>query len=225
MKQHRGQFTASLLGLVGAIVLHSVFFAFAMWGDGLPSQIADLPDAVGTGANRGSPDGESFERRIVVRIISDISANPEPTAMDAFLEDALKAPAKIHVTGPDAIPLPPLLVEEDGAVAESADAELIAREKMVGIYQSQIRARIERAWASPAEMQPEKRFTCRALIRQNRDGRVREVELPYETCDGTPAMRQSVINAIFSASPLPAPPHPGVFVDSFSLVLRPEAAN
>lgn len=213
---------AGVVGLAATLLLHSLFIVVAMWGDGVLSRFPDRPDAIGAGANHGNPEGTSLERRITVQILSEISPSHTPAPMDAFLEDALRSPAKIDITGPDAISLPPLIVADDGKAAESTDAELIAREMMVGIYQSQIRARIERAWELPGKLLPAESFTCRALIRQHRDGRVSEVELPYETCDGTPAMRHSLINAIFTASPLPAPPHPGVFIDSFSFMFRAE---
>jgi hypothetical protein len=132
---------------------------------------------------------------------------------------------KLEVTGPDTLPLPPLRFEEEGTADEPSDAELMARTKMVGIYESQIRARIERAWTLPADYRTDDGFTCRVLIRQHRDGQIHQVEMPFDECDGSPEVRQSLINAIFTASPLPAPPHPGVFADSFSLVFRSESVR
>ena len=217
--------TAGLLGAAATMLLHALFFAVAMWDVyGVP-RVPDRPDAIGAGANLGDPHGESVERRIVVRMLSDIGSSASPRPMDAFLKDALQSPVRIDVTGPDSIPLPPLIIAESGLPAESTNAELIARERMVGIYQSQIRARIERAWSLPTDHVSARDFSCRAQIRQHRDGRIGEVELPYDTCNETPAMRQSLIDAIFTASPLPAPPHPGVFVESFSLILRSESAR
>lgn len=225
MDRRGKRIATGVVAAAATLLLHSLFLAVALFGGGMSSRLPDLPEAVGAGSNSGIPEGDSFERRITVTILTEIVANPNPALMDAFLADALKSPTKIDITGPDAVPLPPLIFAEDGVANESNDAELIAREKMVGIYQGQIRARIERAWKLPAQNPEPDGFSCRALIRQNRDGSIKDVELPYDTCDGTPAQLQSVANAIFSASPLPAPPHPGVFVDSFSIVLRSEAGN
>jgi len=220
MKRLKGSFGVSLAATGATVLLHSLFFAIAIWGGGAPSRFPDEPDAIGAGANQGKPDGDVTERRMVVRLLS-ATPSSEPAPTETLLMEALRVPAKLDITGPDALPLPPLVVSDNGSPADGTDADLIARAKMVGVYQSQIRARIERAWEVPEEQVDEPDFSCQALIRQQRDGRVLEVELPYEKCNGSSKLRQSVVNAIFGASPLPAPPHPGVFIDSFSLVLRP----
>lgn len=208
---------AGVVGAVATVLLHSLFLAAAIWGGTGASRLPDRPDAMGAGANKGAPEGYTTERRMTVRLLSEVNATLSPPAL---LSEAIHTSLKLEVTGPDVLPLPPLVFEEEGAPAEPSDAELMARTKMVGIYESQIRARIERAWTLPAGYRKEDMFSCRVLIRQHRDGRIDEVEMPYDECDGSPAMRQALISAIFTASPLPAPPHPGVFVDSFSLVLR-----
>ncbi|HUG73564.1 MAG TPA: TonB C-terminal domain-containing protein, partial [Steroidobacteraceae bacterium] len=208
------------MGAAATLLLHSLFFAAAMWGGGSMPRHPDRPDAIGAGANLGRPEGDSSERRITIRLLSDIAAKPSPTTPDAHLAAPVRQ-SLLDISGPDALPLPPLLIDEDGIPAENSDAELMARTKMAGIYESQIRARIERAWTLPEEIFDEQTFKCTVLIRQKRDGRISEVEMPQE-CGGSPAMRQSLIGAIFTASPLPAPPHPGVFVDSFSLMLHSE---
>lgn len=211
-----------LAGLLVVALLHSLLFAAAMWGDGIQKRLPDRPEAIGTGANSGRPEGESTERRMIVRLIMDLEANRNPTDEPAqLLDEALNSP-KVQITGLDTLPLPPLLVQEDGDPVASSDAEMMARAKLVGVYENQIRARIERAWTLPEQSPNLPGFSCRALIRQGADGRIREVELPYDGCEGSPQMRQSLISAIFAASPLPAPPHPGVFADSFSLVFRSE---
>ena len=223
MTGRKGQVAAGILAAAGTLLLHALF-AVAVWGGGGRMLHPDRPEAIGSGANRGTAEGDSVERRIVVRMLSDVNARPLPSAPDAYLTKLVEAALKVEITGPDALSLPPLMVSDGGPVADSSDAELMARAKMLGIYESQTRARIERAWQLP-KGQSEEVFSCRALIRQRRDGRVVEVELPYDGCGGSPQMRQSLINAIFSASPLPAPPHPSVFVESFSMLLRSESVR
>ncbi len=222
--KHRTSTVTGLVGAAATALLHSLFFAALVLGNGGERQrFPDRPEMVGAGANRGTPDGESTERRIIVSFLTPIDAETSTSTADAHLSELLRSALKLQITGPDTLPLPPLNIETDGAPVESSDAELMARTKLAGIYESQMRARIERAWALHAEFLPEQSFTCRALIRQHPDGRVSEVELPHSECDDVPALRQSLINAIFSASPLPGPPHPGVFVESFSLMFRSEA--
>jgi hypothetical protein len=210
-------------GVAGAAVtlLHSLFFMAANWGGTELRQLPASPHAVGGGANRGTSDGDMSELRMTVHLVAEADTMPEQAPKDAFLEQALRISAIVHITGPDSLPLPPLNMSFDGPPAESTEAELIAREKFSGIYESQIRARIERAWKLPENAGESVNVTCRAMIRQHPNGRIHEVELPYEGCDLSHELRQSLIKAIFAASPLPAPPHPGVFTDSFSLVFRP----
>lgn len=223
MKRPTRRIATGVAGGAATLLLHSLFLTAALWGGGTALRYPDRPDAMGAGANQGKPEGDSGERRIAVRLLTDVGFTPSATTPDAYLDEQVQNALKLEITGPDALPLPPLLIDEDGVPAESTDAELIARTKLVGIYESQMRARIERAWTLPDGAVADQAFTCRVLIRQHRDGQIREVEVPYEHCDGSPELRQSLVNAIFTASPLPAPPHPGVFVDSFSLVFRSES--
>lgn len=223
--RRQGRITAGVIGATGSLLLHWLFLAAAMWGWSHSARFPDRPEAIGAGANLGKPEGDTAERRMIVRLLSKIEPEEPRADPNAYLDELLKQALQLDITGPDPLPLPPLIVDRQGEPAESSDAELMARAKMLGIYESQIRARIERAWTLPAESLTEQVFTCRVLIRQHANGRVNEVELPYEECDGSPAMRQSLAEAIFTASPLPAPPHPGVFVDSFWLVFRSESVR
>lgn len=214
-----------LAGVAAIAVLHSLLFAVAAWGDGAIRQLPHRPDAAGAGANSGRPEGESIERHMIVHLTSEIPlAKPVSPSTAYLLEPALVA-STLEITGPDALPLPPLLFEEEGSEAEGSDAEMLARIRLAGIYENQIRARIQRAWTLPADVSANETFACRVLIRQRPDGRIQEVELTSGECDDSLAMRQSLVSAIFTASPLPAPPHQGVFAESFSLLLRSESVR
>lgn len=215
-------------GIVGAaatLLLHSLFFAAAMWGGAGTSRVPRLPDAVGAGANTGSDEGYASERRMTIRLMAEANDAPAPPTTALLMAEAIQTSLKLAVTGPDTLPLPPLAFDDNGAATEPSDAELMARTKLVGIYESQIRARIERAWSLPAGSSNDENFSCRVLIRQRRDGRVHGVEMPYDGCGNSTDVRQSLVEAIFRASPLPAPPHPGVFVESFSITLHSSAGH
>ncbi len=80
---------------------------------------------------------------------------------------------------------------------------------MVGRYLGQIDARVERAWIRPRAPIAPGLFTCRVRIVQEDDGHVQEIELI--DCNGDAAWQTSLVRAIQSASPLPAPPDPKVF--------------
>jgi hypothetical protein len=212
------------LGIAATLALHSLFIAVVVFGDIIIFE-SKQPDAVGSGANSGSPSGESGERRIVVLLTTDI-AGEKPAMPDALLLDPAPSPPKtLQVTGLDALPVPRVRFDEIGEISEPTDAELLARAKLAGVYESQIRARILRAWTLPTDLSLAGK-SCRVQIQQLPGGRIGEVAVELESCVGSVEWQKSVTDAIFMASPLPAPPHPSVFVDRFSLILRStEAGN
>jgi hypothetical protein len=83
------------------------------------------------------------------------------------------------------------------------------RALMLGRYVGQITARIERAWLRPRSALDAGMFTCRARILQDETGRVLDIGL--RDCNGDAKWQESLVRAIQSASPLPAPPEPNVF--------------
>jgi hypothetical protein len=107
--------------------------------------------------------------------------------------------------------LDPDLFEDATAAMPNSDDSLDegARALLYGRYVGQIDARVQRAWLRPRAPIGDTRFNCRARIAQDRTGNVREVTL--EQCNGGERWRLSLVRAIESASPLPAPPDPRVF--------------
>ncbi len=208
---------AGVVGVVATVLLHSILFAVATWGVGITA-VARLPDAVGAGANLGRPDGTTHERMIVIQLSTSVDEPNAELAATSLLEEALLEASMLEIAGPDILPPPPLVFDTEGEPIEASDADLIARTQLAGIYESQIRARIERAWAQPKEALNTAKYFCRVTIRQLRDGRVDDVTLG--PCEGSLAWLDSLERAIKSASPLPGPPHPSVFVDTFSLEFR-----
>lgn len=211
---------AGALGIVATVALHFLLFAVAVWGDG-GLRVARLPDAVGAGANSGKPDGTSAERMVVILLSLDVTESSAASSESPQLSAELIKQQMLQVTGPDVRPPPPLEFEDEGEATEASDADLIARTRLAGIYESQIRARIERSWSQPVERLNAPVYSCRVNIRQKRDGVIEDVKL--EKCEGSFEWLDSLVNAIYSASPLPGPPHPGVFVDSFSMQFRSTA--
>src|SRR6185369_6474014 len=126
------------------------FFAVAIWDGGHLLPHPRPPDAVGAGANTGKTEGEVGERRMTVMLSLEFDADtPPPEPPPQLPEPVMLRPSILAITGPDVLPLPQ--IELPGEAAEAADAELMARAKYAGIYESQVRARIMRAWALPAE--------------------------------------------------------------------------
>lgn len=71
-------------------------------------------------------------------------------------------------------------------------------------YVAQVEARIERAWDRPLD-NPAASFQCVLQVSQDQDGRVTEVEVT-DRCGSDAAQRQSLVTAVFRASPLPGLP-------------------
>jgi hypothetical protein len=97
------------------------------------------------------------------------------------------------------------------------------RAVLFGRYMGQIDARIERAWTKPATLAGHESFACRVSVLQDAVGNVRAVDL--EQCTGDSRWQQSLVRAIQSASPLPAPPDPAVFTPTLRLVFSADAPD
>jgi hypothetical protein len=95
------------------------------------------------------------------------------------------------------------------------------RSLMAGRYVGQITARIERAWIRPRTPVSGSAFVCRVRIVQDPHGAVQEIELIR--CNGDTRWQASLVQAIQSASPLPAPPDPDVYRSRFVLQLSSQA--
>jgi hypothetical protein len=202
---------------LATLLVHGAFLSVIDLTTGVRSDSPRHPDAVGAGANAGSNSGEWIERKMTVRLLSEVSKEEVLSPLEALLKVAVTEVSAVEVLGQNSDPLPPIFPERDGDESVDSAAELVARARLSGVYESQIRARIMRAWRRPDGVVLSGASNCRALIRQTESGKISEVELAYEGCDWTDEMRASLVRAIFSASPLPAPPHPSVFVDVFSL--------
>ena len=141
--------------------------------------------------------------------------NDYTTATHAFSDPPLQSvtlsalPAEVRSSTPQQWPG----IENNGGdrpqPANSSD-ERVERSQVFGLYISQIEAQIDRAWLRPRAPLDAPLFSCRARIAQDSSGNVREVTL--ELCTADSRWQQSLIRAIESASPLPPPSDPSVFV-------------
>lgn len=106
--------------------------------------------------------------------------------------------------------VPDLVLGHPDAHKESQAAEESDNQSaLYGRYIGQINARVTRAWLRPRTPIGASTFDCRAHIQQDVTGIVKEVTL--ESCNGDMRWQLSVVQAVQAASPLPAPPAPGVF--------------
>ena len=111
-------------------------------------------------------------------------------------------------------------IEDESDSLDQNEAPSDVRQRQFGIYTGQIIARVERAWLRPrtpvlSAGAARSEFVCQVKVLQTVSGLVSEVD--FLDCNGGRVWQQSLVHAIFSASPLPAPPSPTVFEDALTL--------
>ena len=119
--------------------------------------------------------------------------------------------------------------QADAAAAAASQADLeaqLAREErhtdavsagLLDKYLTEITARVERAWIRPASAK--EGIRCVINVTQVPGGEVTGVRIGE--CNGDDAVRESIKNAVYRASPLPAPPDPSLFDRNLKLVFAP----
>jgi colicin import membrane protein len=100
--------------------------------------------------------------------------------------------------------------EEEGAMA-------MARSGIVDEYRTLLSQAIERSWIRPPSAKAG--LECTLYVSQAPGGTVVDVKLG--TCNGDQSVRESIVNAVYRASPLPAPRDPRAFERRLEIVFRP----
>ncbi len=85
-------------------------------------------------------------------------------------------------------------------------------------WQAQITARIQRAWLRPPSARAG--IECVLEVTQVPGGEVTNVQLG--TCNGDQAVRDSIVAAVYRASPLPPPPDPSLFERNLEITFKPD---
>ena len=101
--------------------------------------------------------------------------------------------------------------------AEEEAAAAVAASGVVDQYRAELEQAIERSWIRPPSAQPG--LECTLYVTQGERGTVLDVKLG--SCNGDAAVRESITNAVFRASPLPAPADPRAFARRLEIVFRP----
>jgi hypothetical protein len=174
------------------------------------------PDRQGAG---GSAIVSAAEPVMTLILIADAGLNNNHTD-ETIASRGLTIPhVAITIATPNPWPAIDLSATEDQAdhttAAQENEAEAAARAALFGRYMGQIQARIERAWIRPRSAIEGDTFQCRVQIVQDAQGAVKETTL--QRCNGDTRWQLSLVQAIQSASPLPAPPNPDVFADALTL--------
>jgi hypothetical protein len=207
----------SAVGIAGTVLVHALLFLPIVLDLSLPAP--RLPSRSGAGA---SAVASSRERVMTAIFINEVSAVERLAPIK---------PVELASRGVAPIDLPVIVFSPDSSPASLADPNSQDRSAPVeavgdqpqhallyGRYLGQIQARIDRAWVRPRTEIGAPRFFCRARIEQGTHGEVVNVKL--DQCVGTPRWQQSLVSAIRTASPLPAPPDPSVYADVLSLVFE-----
>jgi len=100
--------------------------------------------------------------------------------------------------------------EEEGAMA-------MARSGIVDEYRTLLSQAVERSWIRPPSAKAG--LECTLYVSQAPGGTVVDVKLG--TCNGDQSVRESIVNAVYRASPLPAPRDPRAFERRLEIVFRP----
>jgi colicin import membrane protein len=101
--------------------------------------------------------------------------------------------------------------------AEEEEAAALAASGVLDQYRAELENAIERNWIRPPSAQPG--LECTLHVTQAPGGTVLDVKLGG--CNGDAAVRESIVNAVFRASPLPPPKDPRAFDRRLEIVFRP----
>jgi hypothetical protein len=197
----------SLIAALVSFLLHALLLTGAMWGGharkGPPPQPQSL--AASTAQSKDDP--------AMQLIVLDAGTNADSAGGGATPASPIPAPTLMPIAV--TTPLPQFAADFPDDIGSNSPnstdsaTDDIARSELYGRYMGQIDARIQRAWQRPRTPVGAPMFSCRVRIEQDTTGAVREVTL--QRCNGDDRWQLSLVHAIESASPLPAPPDPGVF--------------
>jgi len=102
-------------------------------------------------------------------------------------------------------------------LAAEEEAEAFARSGVLDEYRALLVQTIERNWIRPPSARAG--LQCTLYVTQAPGGTVIDVKLG--SCNGDQAVRESIANAVFRASPLPPPSDPRAFERRLEIVFKP----
>ncbi len=106
-----------------------------------------------------------------------------------------------------------------GIAGNNSSATIVGSSNdVVAHWQSQIVARIQRAWLRPVSARPG--IECVLNVTQVPGGEITDVRIG--SCNGDQNVRESIEAAVFRASPLPPPPDPTLFDRNLIITFKPD---
>jgi len=103
------------------------------------------------------------------------------------------------------------------ALASEEEGAAVARSGVTDEYRALLVQTIERNWIRPPSARPG--LECTLNVTQATGGTVTDVQVG--ACNGDQAVRESITNAVYRSSPLPAPRDPRVFARRLVIVFKP----
>jgi TonB C terminal len=207
-----------LVGALGSLALHALLLAPVVFGGGMHQHAT--ADAPGTARSVDRPGAQGA---IAVEFIEEIDGRATASARGAISlppsPSTLTRPAALDLIPPSDIP--DIETERDAPSSAAGPSDESLAAQFYGMYMGQISARIERAWLKPRTSPGADRFVCRVQVLQTPSGDVQEVTLL--DCNGDVRWRSSLVRAIQTASPLPAPPDARVFRKHITLRFASDA--
>jgi colicin import membrane protein len=103
-------------------------------------------------------------------------------------------------------------------LAEEEHVDAVEASPLRDRYVASLRNRIQSAWIKPASARVG--VDCLVEVTQVPGGEVTSARVTQ--CNGDAAVRQSIENAVYRASPLPDPPDPALFQRNFAFRFKPD---
>lgn len=183
-----------------------------------------LPNQSGAGASALASSQEPVMTVVFINEPSSAERMAPPPLENLASRGLAPLDLPVVVFSPD--PSPPAEIDtnseksEDSSAPPEAAGDQTQHALLYGRYLGQVQARIERAWMRPRTEIGAPRLYCRARIEQDRRGTVVGIKLDH--CNGKDRWQQSLLSAIRTASPLPAPPDASVYADRLWLTFESE---
>jgi colicin import membrane protein len=103
-------------------------------------------------------------------------------------------------------------------IAEEEHVDAVEASPLRDRYVASLRSRIQNAWIKPSSARPG--VDCLVEVTQLPGGEVTSARVTR--CNGDAAVRESIENAVYRASPLPDPPDPALFQRNFAFRFKPD---
>lgn len=213
-ERQASKWVGGLAGAVASIALHLMLLSPWLLGSGHKAPPIRTND-------EGVPSSGAAAMTVVFLNAAETRSDPaedQNLAREAALTTQLPVLAPIGAVnkglGEVSFAFEPDAVDSYRDTNADAPGDQEGRAALFGRYLGQIIARISRAWLRPRSPIGSETFSCWVQVDQDRHGTVLQITL--KRCNSTPSWQISLVHAIESSSPLPAPPDSRVFTQTLT---------